>query len=144
MYQGDNVISVWISILYRYRRNYLSKRLEQYGALGGSFLLVMTVYYNQGISQEKVAELLRVDKASIARAVKKLQEEGYLTREPDAGDRRAYRLTLSEKALGLIPEVQSAIAEWEKKVLDGLDGETYRAAERALEHMAQNACGLLD
>lgn len=140
MDKSEISIGVWISILHRYRRNYIIKRLEKHGALGSSFLLVLTVYHNYGVSQEKVSELLKTDKASIARAVKKLQQEGYLTREPDTVDKRAYKLYLSAKAQALVPEIQSAVRQWEQAVLCGVPAEAYQVMARYLEHMAENAC----
>lgn len=140
MGKSEISIGVWISILHRYRRNYIIKRLEKYGALGSSFLLVLTVNHNYGVSQERVSEILKTDKASIARAVKKLQQEGYLTREPDAVDKRAYKLYLSAKAQALVPEIQSAVRQWEQAVLCGVPAEAYQVMEQYLEHMAENAC----
>lgn len=140
MDKTENSISVWISILYRYRRNFVAKKLEKYGALGSAYLLVLTVHYNDGVSQEKIADLLKTDKAAIARAVQKLCSEGYLLRVPDAGDKRKYKLSLSDSARPLVPQIQAAIQEWEQTVLAGVPREAYELLEHYLEHMARNAC----
>lgn len=140
MGNSEKSIGVWTSILYRYRRSFLLKKLENYGALGRAFLLVLIVHHNDGINQEKISDLLKTDKASIARAIKNLKKEGYVIRESDTVDKRAYKVYLTPKAEALVPEIQNAIDEWEHLVVTGVPKEAYQIIEQYMEQMAENAC----
>ena len=42
-----------------------------------------------GIKQEEMASSLNIDKGTTARAIKKLEEEGYIYRQKDKEDNRA-------------------------------------------------------
>ncbi|SMC87714.1 MarR family winged helix-turn-helix transcriptional regulator [Papillibacter cinnamivorans] len=138
----EKPISVWISILYRYRRSYIVKKLEKYGSLGGWYLLVMSLYHNEGASQEQLAGILKIDKAAVARGVKKLVKDEYVIRRPDSADKRAYQLFLTQKALDLIPEILGVMKEWEKGILSGIPEESHGMIKQYLRQMAENACGV--
>jgi DNA-binding MarR family transcriptional regulator len=57
----------------------------------------MVLYHKDGISQETLAKVLRVSKATSTRAIQHLEEEGYVLRQRDESDHRAYRVYLIEK-----------------------------------------------
>jgi DNA-binding MarR family transcriptional regulator len=140
MTDNVNSVSSWISILHRYRRSFIMKKLEDYGALGRLHMLVLVINRHDGPSQEQVSEILKTDKASIARSVKKLEQEGYVVREPDASDKRANRLYLTEKAQALVPEIVSAVREWESLVVANVPPEAIATIECYLGQMAHDAC----
>lgn len=59
---------------------------------------------------------VRLDKATTARAIKKLEDEGYVRRIKKESDKRAYRLELTEKAEQIKDDVYSIMNEWESKI----------------------------
>ena len=131
MKDNINSVSTWISILFRFRRSFIIKKLENYGVLAGLYMLVLVIYYNNGTSQEQISDILKTDKASIARSVKKLEKEGYVTRELDKVDRRANKLYLTPKAQTLVPEIQKVIDEWESLVVANVPKDAYQIIEPA-------------
>lgn len=91
---------------------------------------------NSGISQEKLRNLLNIDKAAVARMVANLEKKGYLLREPDENDKRAKKLYITEKAVdikNMTSCVESFFYEWlledinenEKKVFLNVLGKLY-------------------
>ncbi|BAH05114.1 MarR family winged helix-turn-helix transcriptional regulator [Clostridium kluyveri] len=140
MTHNQNFLNLWISILYRYRKNYMNKKLEAYGGASGSSLLILSIYKNDGISQEQISDLLKVDKGSIARAIKKLEQGNYVRRQEDATDKRANKVYLTPKALALVPEIQSAITDWNKQIMTGIPVESQKIFLNCIEQMAKNAC----
>jgi DNA-binding MarR family transcriptional regulator len=129
-----------ISILYRYGQCYISKKLETYNIGSGQYIFLSTLYQNGGISQEELSVYLKIDKATTAKAVKKLIEAGYIRRDIDSSDKRAYKVFLTTKAMAVIPVVQEAVKKWENMVSSGLTEEEKRLIEELLHKMAQNAC----
>jgi DNA-binding MarR family transcriptional regulator len=85
-----------ISLIHRSHLTYMSKQLEPYGIVGGQFDFLMILYRRDGISQEALAKALKISKATSTRAIRSLEKEGYVRRQVDENDRRAYRVYLTE------------------------------------------------
>lgn len=86
-----------IAIIYRSHLGYMIKELEDYRIGSKEFDFLMTLYYTDGISQENLAKALYVSKATSSRAIQNLEIEGYVYRQKDKNDLRAYRVYLTEK-----------------------------------------------
>ncbi|AKB51480.1 Transcriptional regulator, MarR family [Methanosarcina barkeri str. Wiesmoor] len=86
-----------IACIYRSHLAYMVKELEAYRVGSGQFEFLMSLYYKDGVSQETLAKELKVSKATSARAIQNLEKEGYVYRERDENDLRAYRVYLTEK-----------------------------------------------
>ncbi len=86
-----------IAHIYRSHLAYMAKELEAYGVGSGQFEFLLVLYHKDGISQENLAKLLNVSKATSARAIQNLEKEGYVYRQRDENDLRAYRVYLTEK-----------------------------------------------
>ena len=69
----------------------------------------------------------------------RLENRGYLTRELDAGDRRSFRLPLTETGQGAAARVLAAIADLERDALSGLSAEQI-AGYHAVINALQKAC----
>jgi DNA-binding MarR family transcriptional regulator len=139
---NDNHSSIGreISILYRYCQSYISKKLEAYNIGSGQYIFLMALYRNDGINQEELSAYLKIDKATTAKAVKKLIEGGYIRRDIDSNDKRAYKVFLTPKARAVIPIIQGAVKNWEYMVNFGLLEEEKRLIEGLLHKMTQNVC----
>jgi len=69
----------------------------------------------------------------------RLESRGYLTRELDAGDRRSFRLPLTEAGQAVATRVLAAIAELERAALARLSA-TELAGYHAVVTALQEAC----
>jgi len=87
----------------------LDKVLKEYDLSSGSYPYLLTLRGNEGISQNKISEEIGCDKAMSARTITKLIKLGYLDRNKDETDSRAYKLYLTEKAKVVIPKVLDKI-----------------------------------
>lgn len=86
-----------ISYIYRSHSAYMTKELEDYRLGSGQFEFLMYLYHKDGVSQETIAKDLKVSKATSARAIQSLEKEGYVFRQKDENDQRAYKVYLTEK-----------------------------------------------
>lgn len=66
-----------------------------------------------GISQDKLARLICINKSNVARQAAILEEEGFLTRTPSAADKRVMELYPTEKTLALLPQLSQILTCWE-------------------------------
>lgn len=60
---------------------------------------------NEGINQAGLADLLEIKPMTLVRQIDRMEEDGWIARRPDPGDRRAYRLVLTEKARPLLASI---------------------------------------
>jgi len=132
------VLGGLVSYLYRSAQTHKTKRLDTFNLGSGQFPFLMTLYYHDGINQETLARRGRFDKATITRAIARLEEAGYVRRERDPEDRRAYRIYLSEEGRKIEPAMRAIAAEWSEMMLAGFTGEERRQAFALLERMAGN------
>ena len=139
MNNREHSIGRCVSILYRYGQSYVSKKLEHYNIGSGQHVMLLTLFRNGGISQEELADYLKVHKGSIAKAIKKLEDEGYVERSIDCDDKRAYKVFLTQKALDIIPKVQEAIRSWEDIITSDLSDSEKQIIEQSLYEMARKA-----
>lgn len=144
MQDTDFRLNLWISVLYRFRRCHMNRRLARYGSAGAFSILLALVEKKDGINQEQIAALLKIDKATVARSVKKLEQDGYLRRRASPEDKRAYQIFLEPKTAELLPELHRSMAEWDERVLRGIPGEKREILSDCLRQMAQNACAFAD
>jgi DNA-binding MarR family transcriptional regulator len=86
-----------IAQIYRSNLAFMTKELEAYRIGSGQFEFLIVLYHKDGVSQETLAKLLKISKATSARAIQNLEKEGYVYRERDETDLRAYRVYLTEK-----------------------------------------------
>lgn len=106
-------IGKYIGEIHRASTMYFGKRASKFGIGAGQFFFLLNLYKRDGIAQEELTEKLNLDKGTTARAIKKLEDEGYLNRVKNENDRRAYRLKLTEKAEQIREEVFAILDEWE-------------------------------
>ncbi|HEX2925555.1 MAG TPA: MarR family transcriptional regulator [Ruminiclostridium sp.] len=139
MEDENHSIGRWISILYRYRQSYINRKLESYNIGSGQHIVLMYLQNNGGVRQEEMSEYLKIDKGSIAKSVKKLEEEGYVKRLVDAEDKRAYKVYLTQKAQEVMPAVLEAIKSWEDAMVSELSNEEVEVIDDKLKKMAQKA-----
>lgn len=76
-----------------------------------------------GISQDKLARLICINKSNVARQVAVLEEDGFITRVPSAADKRVMELYPTEKSLALLPEISRILKCWEGCITSTLTGE---------------------
>jgi len=136
--QDPSVISK-ISCLFRTVNSMMKKELEKYDIGRGQFHFLMYLLKNgDGISQEELNEHLNFDKATTARAIKKLMKNGYLTKKTDEKDHRINRIFLTNKAYNIYNEMEKMNNYWEKILTDNLSIEEKEMVQDILNKMLDN------
>jgi DNA-binding MarR family transcriptional regulator len=96
-----------VSLTSRGRFVFLNDRLRPLGLSAGQFPVLVLLSRVQNIMQDTLVRHYHLDKGTIARAVRKLEDAGYIRRITDPGNRRAVRLFLTEKGEGVAPLMPS-------------------------------------
>jgi DNA-binding MarR family transcriptional regulator len=68
-------------------------------------MFLISIYKNDGISQQELSRRFSINKAMAARSVKKLYDLGYITRKSSKLDRREYGLYITERGRLMIAPI---------------------------------------
>lgn len=139
-YIREESIGRWVSILHRQALQYFNGQFRAYGIGGAHIPLLMHVFKNPGGHQEELSLHYEKDKGTIARAIGKMIEEGFIERVQDPKDKRAYLLYPTEKALKIQPEIYEVFTQWTEILTKGFSEEEYRQALDLFKRMANNIC----
>lgn len=131
-------IGKYISQLYRKGGTQINKEISNFGIGQGQLMFLTQLYKQDGISQEELTEILRIDKGTTARAIKKLEEENLVTRIKDEQDRRAYKVYLTEKAKSIESNIFEILREWDEKIVTNLTEEEKETFTRILKKICIN------
>jgi DNA-binding MarR family transcriptional regulator len=144
MNEHKSSIGRFISLLYRYGQMFAGEQLKRHGVGKGQYVFLNALYRKDGINQEAISDYLRMDKGTTAKAIKKLESEGYVRRSVSAGDKRSNEIYLTDKGRQLEPEIRSVYMEWRGILTEGFSAEEKELAHSLLERMGQNAAAYMN
>ena len=82
--KNHNIPTVpYISIIYREHAKYLNDKLKNENLSYGLYPLLITIYQDEGIIQEDLAEIFHLNESTITRNLKKLEDKGFIERTID-------------------------------------------------------------
>ena len=81
---------------------------------------LMEICAEPGISQDRLASRICINKSNVARQAAFLEEGGFITRVSCQNDKRVMRLYPTEKAIALLPEIGQIMNTWEDLLTQGL------------------------
>ncbi|TQV78853.1 MarR family transcriptional regulator [Exilibacterium tricleocarpae] len=90
-----------------------------------------------------LGEVTFMDKSKVSRAVKLLDNKGYLVKRKDRDDNRVTYLSLSTAGRRLYQAIVPKALEWESRLIGALDISEYRDLMRILEKL-ERQLGVMD
>ena len=93
---------------------------------------------NQGMTEQRLAELTALEPAALDRLVDRLQAHGLVELSPRPGDRRGRSLAITPHARLLLPLIWGAVTQSQLKALDGLSTTETRILMKALARVLAN------
>jgi len=132
-----NSIGRLISILHRQSQIYINCVLKEYGITSAEYAFLLYLYKKDGITQDDLSTYLYIDKSATARAIKSLEEKGYIIRSKDSVDKRCNRVYLTEKAKSHEDEIKKRIFKWSQFLTEDMDEETINMTFTLLEGMVE-------
>lgn len=139
MKQVKRTLGKYTSIMYRISQTYYEERLKRFHIGFGQQFFLLCIRQNPGIGILELAQTEYFDKGTTARAVKKLEEQGYVVRETDQEDKRISRLYVTDQADPVIEATADMLESWLDLLTEGFTEEEKRQAENLMERMADNA-----
>jgi DNA-binding MarR family transcriptional regulator len=93
---------------------------------------------SEGISQSGIAQITMKDKPTITRILDILEKKKLISRHPDTGDRRIYKIYLTNVGREEIAVFRKIIAEVDKKACMGLSAKDIQKLRRILGTIRAN------
>ena len=105
----------WIHNISLNQQKYMKTKFRELD-LGHDVRYIMFIYDNPGCSQEDLVNMFGQSKGNIAKALRKLEDKGFIQRDVNPQNRRKYMLNTTEKGNNLVPEFRRVSKQWEQEV----------------------------
>ena len=79
---------------------------KEYDLTKGQYLYLVRICESPGIIQEKLAEMIKVDRTTAARAIKKLELNGFIEKKNDEYNQKIKKLFPTEKGKYVYPFIK--------------------------------------
>jgi MarR family transcriptional regulator, transcriptional regulator for hemolysin len=100
---------------------------------------------NEGVTQQRLAELTMLDPVAIGRILERLEAKGLVERHRCAGDGRARSVALTREAADILPRLWQAVKESLREALTGMSTNEKRSLLGALQRVLSNlSAGAVD
>lgn len=104
----------------------------------GQYLYLVRICENPGIIQEKVAEMIKVDRTTAARAIKKLEIQGFIEKKDDADNKKIKKLYPTDKGEKVYPFLQKEGEYTDKVALTGFSRDETELIFHLLQRVRKN------
>ncbi|MGG0667324.1 MarR family transcriptional regulator [Lederbergia citrisecunda] len=111
---------------------------KEYELTKGQYLYLVRIYENPGIIQEKVAEMIKVDRTTASRAIKKLESNGFIEKKEDEHNKKIKKLFPTEKGKNIYPFIKREHAHSNEVALKGFSQKEEEDIYNLLQRMRRN------
>lgn len=139
LYGGNNMFMKDISAIYRFGMVFSQNEFKGLGISGGDNGIILFLACHKGTNQESISEYLMLDKGTIAKAVARLEELGYIRREVNPNNKREKNIYMTQKGEEIVDQIKNSLNEWGDYVLKNLSDEEKEKFIELADKAAQGA-----
>ena len=114
---------------------------KEFDLTRGKYLYLIRICENPGIIQEKLAEMIKVDRTTASRAIKKLEANGFIEKRIDSANRKIKRIFPTEKGNEISPNISRENEHSERVALQGLSEDESALLLGLLQKVRKNVEG---
>jgi MarR family transcriptional regulator for hemolysin len=96
------------------------RRTRELGLTRSQWWVLNHLYFNEGITQSELADILDVEKPTLGRLLDRLEAKGWVERRADPSDRRAKRVYLTGEVQGTMRSLRAIAGDLRLDAMDGL------------------------
>lgn len=111
---------------------------KEYNLTKGQYLYLVRICENPGIIQEKLAEMIKVDRTTAARAIKKLEINGFIEKMDDEHNKKIKKLFPTEKGKDVFPVIKRENDHSNNVALAGFSEKEAETIFHLLQRMRKN------
>lgn len=114
--------NAFISIINRKHASYINQKVKEEKLTYGLYPILITIYRNEGIIQEEIAQHFQLNESTVTRNLKKLEDKNLIQRTQHE---RKKSITLTEKGKQTARKVMDYDEKWDEKIQDILNNDEY-------------------
>ncbi|MDR4947891.1 MarR family winged helix-turn-helix transcriptional regulator [Neobacillus cucumis] len=111
---------------------------KEFDLTKGQYLYLVRICENPGIIQEKLAEMIKVDRTTAARAIKKLEMNGFIEKKDDTQNKKIKKLFPTEKGKNVYPFIRRENDYSNTVALDGFSESEVETIFTLLQRVRKN------
>jgi DNA-binding MarR family transcriptional regulator len=105
MFDIENSLGFLLAKSYQKGYALFKAPLEKFSLTPKQFSLLAFLWKQDGLSQVELSDKCQIDRTTLGGLIDRLQKQGYVRREPNPEDRRAFQIYLTEKGQALEEEL---------------------------------------
>ncbi|MEC0184644.1 MarR family transcriptional regulator [Paenibacillus peoriae] len=111
---------------------------KEYDLTKGQYLYLVRICENPGIIQEKLAEMIKVDRTTASRAIKKLEINGFIEKKEDNHNKKIKKLFPTEKGNNVYPFIKRENDHSNNVALEGFSEREVETIFNLLQRIREN------
>ncbi|PNQ80665.1 MarR family winged helix-turn-helix transcriptional regulator [Paenibacillus sp. F4] len=111
---------------------------KEYDLTKGQYLYLVRICENPGIIQEKLAEMIKVDRTTASRAIKKLVINGFIEKKKDNHNQKIKKLFPTEKGNNVYPFIKRENDYSNNVALEGFSEREIETIFNLLQRVREN------
>ena len=115
---------------------------QQYQLSIPEWRILVNLAQQPASNAKELGECAAMDKSTVSRTLKILQEKEYVIKQPDSTDKRASVLSLSTEGLALYKELVPLAKAWEESLLTALTSQQYEGLMNTIDTLEQRLTAL--
>lgn len=139
---SDIPLGKLISMIARGQNIYLNHNLKKLDINSSQLHLLFEISHQSNLNQEKIASRCNINKGSVARSIKKLEEKELIIRQIDEKNRRQNKVSLTPAGEDIMKKGIDILYRWEEEVFQDniIDENTFK---KALKEVAINSIEIM-
>jgi len=111
---------------------------KEFDLTKGQYLYLVRICENPGIIQEKLAEMIKVDRTTAARAIKQLEVHGFIEKKDDEHNKKIKKLFPTDKGKQVFPFIKRENDHSNRVALAGLSESEGEVLFQLLQKVRKN------
>lgn len=111
---------------------------KEYDLTKGQYLYLVRICENPGIIQEKLAEMIKVDRTTVSRAIKKLEKNGFIERREDKYNKKIKKIFPTMKGKNVYPNIKRENDHSNSVALAGFSESEVEIISQLLQRVRKN------
>ena len=139
---SDNVLASVHVLSNRITRAFESRIESRYGISVAEWRVLLSLFAASGLTAKQIHEQWAMDKMTVSRAVRRLEEDGRVQRHRHPEDGRSYVLVVTPRGMRLLKKILPTADARYREVLSCLTGRERAALERMLAKLLRHTSTL--
>ncbi len=127
-----------IGIISRALDSIANIEFKEYDLAKGQYLYLVRIVENPGVIQDRLAEMIKVDRTTAARAIKKLEAKGFIEKKMDNTNKKIKKLFPTKKGQKTFPFIIKEHHYSNEVALKGLTNQEKEQIASLLKRVKEN------